>query len=249
MRLLKRLAKALAVLVLVLVAGLFALGLAVRHPKPAATPGPEAEELARAAVRAVDGAAWERTGAVRWTLAGRNAHLWDRRRGFDRLRSGDLEVLLDVNRRTGVARRAGRPLADAELGKALDDAYAYFCNDSFWLNPVVKVFDDGVRREVAVLDGGEKALLVTYTSGGVTPGDSYLWRLAPDGTPRAWRMYVRIIPVGGLETSWEDWVTLSTGAKIATTHKSLFTLRVTDLAGAKDLAELEPTDPFAELTH
>ena len=34
--------------------------------------------------------------------------------------------------------------------KAIDTAYAYWINDSFWLNPLVKLFDDGVERALLV---------------------------------------------------------------------------------------------------
>jgi hypothetical protein len=41
--------------------------------------------------------------------------------------------------------------------------------------------------------------------------------------PKAWRMWVSIIPVGGLETSWEEWQTF------LTVLKSLQTIKATDL--------------------
>jgi hypothetical protein len=46
---------------------------------------------------------------------------------------------------------------------------------------------------------------VTYTSGGVTPGDSYLWILDENDRPIAWKFWVQKIPIGGLESSWGDW--------------------------------------------
>jgi hypothetical protein len=32
--------------------------------------------------------------------------------------------------------------------------------------------------------------------------------------PKAWRMWVSIIPVGGLETTWEDWKTFQNNLKL-----------------------------------
>jgi hypothetical protein len=51
------------------------------------------------------------------------------------------------------------------------------------------------------MQDNQEALLITYASGS-TPGDSYMVR-RPKLQAKAWRMWV-IIPVGGLETTWEN---------------------------------------------
>jgi hypothetical protein len=63
-------------------------------------------------------------------------------------------------------------------------------------------------------------------------------------------MWVSIVPIGGLEVSWEGWVTLSTGAKISTRHRwGPVELALTDVAAAPTLDALMPgSDPFAELS-
>lgn len=227
-----------------------ALFMLADRPLPQGSAGPEAEVLARRMQAAVDTDAWERTGAVRWTFAGRNAHLWDRQRHLARVRWGEMEVLVDLNRRRGLAWRDGQRLPPAEAETQVQKAWRTWANDSFWFNPVAKLFDPGVERRIIPLPGGENGLLVTYTGGGATPGDSYLWYPGADGRPAAWRMWVSIIPIGGVEATWEGWARLRTGAYVSTRHRlPLITLEITEVEGAATLAELEAgEDPFAPLS-
>lgn len=248
----RRLLRWTGILLLALVGVLLITRTALDAPRPLATPGPDGDALARKMEAAVGREAWERTGAVAWTFGGRNEHLWDRARGLARVRFGEDEVLVDLGKQAGRAFQGGEELHGRRAGRLVEKAYAAWINDSFWLNPAVKAFDQGVSRSVVTLtgeDAGKDGLLVSYESGGLTPGDAYLWILEPDGTPSAWRMWVSVIPVGGARASWEDWITLSTGARVATTHRmGPVTLRLTDVAGAATLAELVPgQDPFASL--
>lgn len=246
-RIVKRLLRVAAVLLALLTALALGAWALYRHPMPATTAG-DADALARRMLAAVDADAWARTGAVRWTFFNGDRHLWDRARGFERYEHGDTRVLLDVGTRRGLAWEGSRPLRGAELDRALDTAWRRWINDSFWLNPVVKAFDDGVTRAVARVDGRD-ALLLRYRSGGVTPGDSYLWLLDEGGRPRAWRMWVSILPIAGLEASWEGWTRLSTGALVSTAHQmGPVHLAIREAAGAETLGGLVPgADPFAAL--
>ncbi|MFO0628536.1 MAG: hypothetical protein U0325_23385 [Polyangiales bacterium] len=240
-----------------IVGGLFALLLTLfavlyvtqRHALPDGVEGEAAEALARRMNAAVNADAWARTGAVRWRTRDGARHLWDRARNLERYENDDLRVLLDLGTRRGRAWRGGQALQGDALRGALDRAWARWANDSFWLNPVPKVFDGGVRRALARDDEGRDALRVTYTVGGVTPGDRYLWILDGQGRPRAWRMWVSVLPIPGLEASWEGWITLPTGAQVSTVHR-IAGLRITldGIAAAETLAALEgPTDPFGGL--
>ena len=109
-------------------------------------------------------------------------------------------------------------MASDEKEKLVDKALKNFNNDSFWLVAPYKVFDSGTERSIVTLEDGTEALLVTYTSGGTTPGDSYLWLLNENAFPRAFKMWVKIIPVGGLEASWDDWVITQSGAFLPKSH-------------------------------
>lgn len=226
--------------------------LATSRPRPHGVDGEAADALTARIERALDREGWERTGAIAWTFGATGAqHLWDRERSLARIRWGgeenEVQVDLDDPRR-GVAMQGGAPVEGREGRALVRRGWEMWVNDSFWLVAPFKLRDRGTRRSVVRVDG-QDALLVEYTSGGVTPGDAYLWLLAEDGTPRAWRIWASVLPIGGLETSWEGWTTLPTGARVATRRAiGPFALELADVRGAATLAELEPgADPFAEL--
>ena len=246
-----RIGAALVGLVVVAVAAVVVVGVVLHRPLPEHIPSVEADALARQMMESVDVAAWERTGAVQWTFTDGSKHVGDRQRGLHRYRKGDLVVLYALDTRQGRAWRGETELEGHALTDALDNAWFAFCNDSFWLNPVVKAFDDGTSRSLVTLDDGRSGVLVTYAGGGVTPGDSYLWLLDDTGRPSHWRMWVSILPVGGLELSWDGWVELSTGAWVSTTHEWEvgLTTGISDVRGEATLDGLldGAADPFAPL--
>jgi len=247
--------RAFKILAAILILGILALvvvAYSFHEPRPEGRQGPEADALARSMEEAVNKEAWDRTDVLRWSFFDEHHYVWDKKRGLVELRWGESRALFRTGDQTGRVWSHGAEQAGEELEQALKTAYSYWVNDSFWLNPVVKLFDQGVERAVVKLEDGRDVLLVTYTSGGVTPGDAYLWIPGPDGLPEAWRMWVQIIPIGGIETTWEGWVELSTGAKIATQHEAAGRLMtfITNPAGAQSLEALgvEPGlfDPLLE---
>lgn len=215
------------------------------EPRPEGHAGAAAEGLARRLEASVVLDAWEQTGAVRWTFAGEHEHLWDRERDVARVRWDDVDVLLHEGSASGRAYQSGVEVQGDDARSLLERGNAAWINDSFWLNPIAKLRDEGVTR--SEIDG---ALLVAYSSGGLTPGDAYLWFLGDDGTPVRFRLWVSILPIGGVDATWEGWVTLATGARISTRHRGPLgmVLELTDVEGAATLEELEPgPDPFAPL--
>jgi hypothetical protein len=239
----------LTTIAIILIAGGFITWFALNKPRPQGVPGPEAELIANELLRSVNASAWNETGAVRFTFRNHH-HLWDRQRNYDRVEWGNRTVLLRITDQTG---RAWENEVEAEgelASKLVHDAYALWVNDSFWLNPVVKIFDRGVRRSV-VREGNGLHLLVEYTSGGLTPGDAYVWSPGKNGLPpSAWRIWAERLPIGGLNTTWEGWIDLPTGAKISTLHRiGPFNLEIKDVAGANSLSQLlnGAPDPFAAL--
>lgn len=218
------------------------------QPLPQGQSGARADALAHSIQTAVDIPAWQRTGAVRWTFADRH-HLWDRQRGLARVQWNEFEVQLDLQRNTGLVWRAGEPVKGGEASELIATAKGSWINDSFWLNPLAKLFDPGTTRQLVRQADGREDLLLTYTTGGNTPGDSYLWLVGPNGRPEAWRMWVSIIPLGGLEASWQQWTQLATDAWISQSHQLLFfTIRLENVAGSETLAALvDGADPLAAI--
>ncbi len=244
----QRLKRALRVLGVVLGACLLSgvIAGAVMHRSRPTASGADPEPLAARVEAAIDLPAWQRTGAVRWTFAGRHRHLWDRQGSLAEVRWGETVARIRLADGQGEAFEAGRRLQGNAARNACAQAYGLWANDSFWLNPLEKLRDDGVTLGVAPVDDGDPGLLVSYASGGVTPGDAYLFDLGADGRPTQWRMWVQILPIGGVPTSWEGWETLATGAAVATQHHmGGIALELTEVEGAASLGELTGgQDPF-----
>lgn len=233
-------------LILFLVIGYFV----INKKLPTGIEGDKAENLAQKMLFAVNKPAWDTTHVVSFTFRGEHNHLWDKKRHYAQTEWEDYKAIFDVNTVKGKLWKGGAEVTDGTEEELIKQAWHFFLNDSYWLNPVAKMYDPGVSRKVVELDDGEEGLLVSYSSGGVTPGDSYLWILDEKGLPKAWQMWVNIIPVGGLETSWEDWTTLSTGAKVATKHEiGLLGMEIpiTNIKDGTDWTSYGIEDPFVVL--
>ena len=87
-------------------------------------------------------------------------------------------VIFNVNTRQGNAWVAGKPAAEEDLARLLEDAYGRFINDSYWLIMPLKLLDPGVHLhyegEVSSETGARDRIRVSFDSGiGLTPGDVY----------------------------------------------------------------------------
>jgi len=192
------------------------------EPLPQGIQGIEADALATKMLKAVNHEGYKNTRYISWTFRGGHHYIWDKDQHKVNVSWSDVEVALNLKQPKTSTVTIDRKTIMADKASAhIEKALSYFNNDSFWLVAPHKVFDNGVTRSIVTQENNEKALLVTYTSGGTTPGDSYLWILDENGLPKGYKMWVSIIPVGGLYASWEDWKITDSGISLPNSHALL----------------------------
>ncbi|WP_350285713.1 hypothetical protein [uncultured Croceitalea sp.] len=190
------------------------------EPLPEGKPGPEADALARKMLKVLNHDTYNNTRYLEWSYqGGNNRYLWDKAMGKVNVRWKDNVVDLNlVKPKNSIATKNNGRVVGAEKERLIKKALDYFNNDSFWLVAPYKVFDKGTTRGIVALENDEQGLLVTYGSGGTTPGDTYLWILNENGFPNSYKMWVKIIPIGGLEATWDDWMVSESGAFLPKSH-------------------------------
>lgn len=231
----------LITLVALFLIGVFVVKVVINESRPEIIEGANATELAEKMLQAVDKQAWDTLPYIQWTFAGAHHFVWDRVNNDARVKWDEYTVHLDPDEITGVAFKGKDQLSGDDAKKAVSTAWSHWCNDMFWLAAPFKIKDKGVTLNVAKDSDGKEGLLVTYASGGVTPGDSYLWFLDQNGTPTGYKMWVKIIPFGGMYFSWDDWTSMPGGSKISASHSSKiesFKIDITNLKGGNTWKEL-----------
>jgi hypothetical protein len=190
---------------------------------PTGQQGAKADQLASKMLAALNEQAYLNTDYLEWTFKGIHSYKWYKSDNTCEVAWKDFTVILDFNNTdNSKVFVAQQEYNGVEKQDYINKATNYFNNDSFWLVAPYKVFDKGTERRLVNTEDNKEALLVTYTSGGSTPGDSYLWHLDDTGKPKNFQMWVDILPIEGLEATWENWITTESGAQLPTFHKFLF---------------------------
>lgn len=220
-RVFKILLKTVLALFILFVATFGLLYFMYNEPQPQGIEGPEAEALAQKMLKAIHYEAYTGTRYLEWSYAGgKHRYIWDKENGKVQVLWAAYKVHLDLAKPlSSDVFEDDVKILNASRTEIIKTATDYFNNDSFWLVAPFKIYDQGTSRTMVTLDNGSKGLLVTYSSGGTTPGDSYLWILNENGFPQSYRMWVKIIPIGGIEATWDDWKIMESGAFLPTSHQ------------------------------
>lgn len=185
--------------------------------------GEPAEIVAVNMLDALDYEAYQKTNYIEWTYRNKHHYKWEKAENTCAVYWKEYKVVLNFNAIESSKAYVHNFAVNIEQREELiAKALKYFYNDSFWLVAPYKIYDRGTERRLVTLENGDKALLVTYKSGGETPGDSYLWLLDAEGKPVGFKMWASIIPFKGLEVSWNDWIITESGAQLPASHKYLF---------------------------
>jgi len=185
---------------------------------PVGKQGEDADALASKMLHALNYTNYKSTELLEWSFRGKHFYKWNKKENIVRVEWNKNVIELHTTAPEKNNYLSG-PHKTKEK-KYIQIAIDFFNNDSFWLVAPYKVFDNGVERSI-VKHNGKEALLITYKTGGSTPGDSYLWILDDNGFPTSYKMWTSIIPIGGIEATWSDWKKTEVGVSLPTKHTLL----------------------------
>lgn len=175
--------------------------------EPLGESGSKADLLAQQVMTKLNKPAYDTLPYLQWEFfrAGQK-YFWDKKNNRAIIEWADNKVIMDLTSQTAKSFTGGKAQTGEVHEKLKAKAWSNWCNDSFWLIAPFKMSEPGTTREIVSLEEGEVGLLVKYNSGGVTPGDSYLWILDENQRPTGWKMWTSIIPVKGVYSEWSGWV-------------------------------------------
>ena len=194
---------------------------------------------------AINHEAWlKNTAAVSWTFRDKRRLLWDKRRNFVQVQWKGNDVRFNKVTMHAVVKREGVLVTDPQEARTLlGTANASFVNDAFWLNPLFHIRAPGSRLSL-VAPG---ILKVHYPSGGVTPGDSYVFYTDGQALVTQMRLWVSSVPLKGTGATFLNYATGETGVKSARTYDFLVTIEIGDVKMYGEYPSKDGADVFADL--
>lgn len=236
---------ALASLLVVLISLLL---VSSRKSLPASRPGEDAERLASEVENRVGKAGWEKLAAVSfYFVPGGRAHFADLRRGFTEVafaKSSNQYLVQYVKDGRGIVYKNRKLVSGQEAQDVIQQAIKFSINDMYWLNPFVQMRAPGAVRKIT--EDGQ--LVIHYPEGGITPGDTYVIHSGPDGLPDHWKLWVSVLPLKGMQFTFEDWREISPGVRVSLMHRSFFKdVEMREVRAFSSYPDPENKDRFAEL--
>ncbi|QTD37364.1 hypothetical protein JL193_14890 [Polaribacter batillariae] len=212
----KKFFKFLGVILLLLIVAGIIFYFTKNEELPQGNQGKEADALAVKMYNAINGDAFENTEVIEWSFRNVHHYKWMKQENIVHVSWDKNKVILDTKSpEKSIVFMNDKETKNTEIIKKATD---FFNNDSFWLIAPYKIFDAGTERRIVNYEEKD-ALLITYTSGGSTPGDSYLWILDENFLPTSYKMWTNIIPIGGISATWNHFKNTEAGIKLPTKHK------------------------------
>ena len=116
------------------------------EPLPEGEEGPKAEELVDKMLKALNYEAYQQLDVIKWSFPRGHHFMWNKAQDSVEVKWSDYRVLFKTKTLDGQAYQNGQELTGEDKQKALDQAWALFANDSFWLVAPFKVRDPGTSR-------------------------------------------------------------------------------------------------------
>jgi hypothetical protein len=180
----------------------------------------DGDNLARKMADAINKNAFDSLPFIGWNFNNMHYYVWNKQENKAIIFWDDLKVYMELDKVDGKVFKNGVEVSqEKSKRKYLDNAWTFWCNDSYWAFAPFKIFDKGTERFEVIDKSGKESLLVQYKSGGVTPGDAYLWELDQNFKPIAFKMWVKILPIKGIKATWDGWITTKSGINLSTEHK------------------------------
>lgn len=220
----KKFFKFLGILLVVLIVAGTVFYFVKNEDLPQGKQGVEADALAIKMLNAINHKAFETTEIIEWDFRKAHFYKWYKHKSIVEVSWDENKVILN----TKEPKKSEVFVNDKKVNnpELIQTAESYFNNDSFWLIAPYKIFDAGTQRSIVNYENKE-ALMITYTSGGSTPGDSYLWFLDDNYMPTSFKMWTKVIPIGGVSATWSNFKNTKSGIKLPSNHQlSLFGLEI-----------------------
>lgn len=213
---------------------------------PVGSEGPAAESLA---AKMLAGAAYEKwqnnTAAVSFNYREREDIFWDKKRGLAEVTFKKNRIQFRTDNYQSLCFSEEKPVDGEACSELTATAIKKFVNDTYWLNPAFHIKSPGAKWKTVE----DTKLMVQYESGGVTPGDAYIFTLDDEGKIINMQTWASTIFIKGTHIPFSGYITTETGVPIATNHTVLKVVSV-DLAHVKMYAVYPPAgtpDRFADL--